>query len=55
MRSAFGPGADFSGLGLPGSAISGVYQDAYIQVGEKGTTAAAATGAAIATAARPRG
>jgi serpin B len=52
MGVAFGPGADFSGLGLRGGSVSTVIQDAYIQVGEKGTTAAAATGAAIATAGR---
>lgn len=52
MGPAFGAGADFSGLGLGGASVSTVVQDAYIQVGEKGTTAAAASGAAIAAAGR---
>ncbi len=52
MGPAFGPGADFSALGLGGVPVSAVVQDAYIQVGEKGTTAAAASGAAIASSGR---
>jgi serpin B len=52
MGQAFEPEADFSGLGLGGASVSTVVQDAYIQVGEKGTTAAAASGAAVATSGR---
>ena len=43
MASAFGGGADFAPMGLPGSYISKVVHKTVLEVNEEGTTAAAAT------------
>lgn len=49
MPSAFGPGADFSGMtGAPNLWIQSAEHDAFIEVDEEGTEAAAATGMAMA-------
>lgn len=45
---AFGPGADFTGMGAGGAALSDVLHAATIEVDEEGTTAAAGTAAAMA-------
>ncbi len=58
VRAAFGPRADFSRMSLePGFAVDDVLHSAFIDVDEKGTEAAAATGMAACGAAlgpRPR-
>jgi serpin B len=43
MAAAFGPGADFTPMGLPGLFISQVRHKAVLRVNEQGTEAAAAT------------
>ncbi len=49
MPSAFGGGADFSGMtGSPGLFLDRVEHEAFIEVDEAGTRAAAATGASMA-------
>jgi serpin B len=51
LRDAFTPRADLSGLSPRASQVSQVIQRVYLGVGEKGTTAAAATGIGITTSA----
>ncbi len=54
MGSAFGAGADFSGMIEGGGLwIDDVYHDAYIAVDEEGTEAAAATGVVMTDSAPP--
>ncbi|MFI9272872.1 serpin family protein [Kitasatospora sp. NPDC052896] len=55
LRSAFGPGADLSGIPTPGTTpqprVGAVVQKARISVDEAGTTAAAGSGVAVGTTA----
>jgi serpin B len=55
LTSLFGPDADLSGIAGQGRSlsVSDIVQQAYVAVGEKGTTAAAATGEVVAGAAAP--
>lgn len=54
IRSAYGAGADFSGMtGSPGLFLSTVQHEAFIEVDEEGTEAHAATGAAMAASHGP--
>jgi serpin B len=47
MRAAFTPSADLSGMSDEPTLVDQVVQRTYLSVGEKGTTAAAATGVAV--------
>lgn len=53
MSSAFGPGVDFSPMGLKGSFISAVIHRATLEVDEEGTVAAAVTSGIMTVGVRP--
>ena len=54
MGIAFGNGADFAPMGLPGHSLSLVKHKAVIEVNEEGTEAAAATGGVTTISLKPR-
>ena len=53
MGEAFGPGADFRPMGLKESVLGAVIHKAVLEVDEKGTVAAAATGVTVRSLAVP--